>query len=670
MVKGKRFLSILATAVILAMLIAVIPANLCFAETGDEDIDVSPSSGWIGDDIDVDGSDFEDGEIIYFYFSSDSGGSDGENIDTLDAYEFLDDDTADSSGDVSISFEVPDELTEGDDADEDVEEGTYYVYAVYEENDEIWAKDSFSVEEDGGTGDESISVTPTSVEIDDYVEIEGRHFEDDATVWFYFSKESASVGEEIDSDVENYEKVEAADASSSGYVTGHFDVPEVLNDGEDDEDVVGGTYYVYATYEDDDEIVAKDNITIIATELSISPTKGTVGTEVEITGSGFDDNRSITIKFGGSTVEISEGDDETSSSGTFTSSILVPEIAKGSYSITVTVGSDTATVEDKFTVEPDIEIDPEDGGVNDRVIVTGTGFAQNDDISITFDGVTVTTGETNSYGSFDAPFNVPEVSPGTYKVEADTAEASFTISTSVSISPTTTLTSPGYVGDEVTISGTGFKANSEITITYESTPVVVATVDSESDGSFEATFEVPPSTAGEHTIKASDGTSSALASFVMESTPPETPQPQRPYMEGKAGSKAYFDWDDVVTDIDGVDEKSTPITYDLQVATDENFTHKLVNKTGLTTSEYTLTADEALESTSDETPYYYWRVRAVDAASNASDWTGTGIFTVGFTFNFPGLSGWVLYVLIGVGAVVLFFIGLWVGRRSGGGDYY
>ena len=664
--KAKRFLSILATAVILAMLIAIIPANFSFAETGDEYINVSPSSGAIDDDIDIDGTDFEVGEDVYFYFSSDSSGSNGDDITTLDAYEYLDADTADGDGDVSASFHVPDELTDGDDAPEDVESGTYYVYATYDDDD-IVERDTFTVSSDGGTGNESISVIPTSGGIDDYVEIEGTHFEANETVYFYFSKESASVGDDIDSDVENYEAVEAAVASSSGYVDGYFYVPDELTDGDTDENVVSGTYYVYATYEDSDEIVARDTITIIATELSLSPTTGAVGTKVKVTGSGFGGNEGIDITFGSTSVDIDSGDDETDSSGDFTSYFLVPEATKGKHTVTAEVGSDEGEAD--FTVEPAIEIDPEDGAVNDRVIVTGTGFEGNDDISITFDGVTQTTGESDSYGSFEATFNVPEATPGTYKVEADTAEASFTISTSVSISPTTTLNSPGYVGDEITISGTGFKANSDIEITYASTPVTFTTT-SKSDGSFSYTFEVPPSTAGEHTITATDGVSVASASFVMESTPPETPPPLQPYMDGKASSKAYFDWEDVVTNIDGQPEQSLPITYDLQVATDENFTEKVVNKTGLTTSEYTLTKDEALESNSDEIPYYYWRVRAVDAASNASQWTGTGIFKVGFIFNFPGLSGWGLYVLIGVGAVVLFFIGLWVGRRSGGGDYY
>jgi hypothetical protein len=669
MVKGNRFLRILTAAIILAMLIVAIPANLCFAETGDEDIDVSPSSGDIGDDVDVDGTDFEEGEIIYFFFSSDSSYDEGDDFDTLDAYEYLDSDTADSHGDVYISFEVPDELTEGDDADEAVEDGSYYIYAVYEDNNEIWARVKFTVEEDGsGTGNESISVLPTSVEIDEYVEIEGTHFDDDETVYFYFSKESASVGDEIDSDVENYEKVEYAEASSSGYVTGYFYVPDELTDGDTDEDVEGGKYYVYATYEDSDEIVAKDSITIIATEISVSPTKGTVGTKVTINGAGFEEYETIYIYLGSSDVDIDSGDEETDSDGDFTCSFYVPEAAKGSQTITVEISSDEAEAD--FTVEPAIEIDPEDGGVNEQVTVTGTGFSKNGDISITFNGVTQTTGEADSYGSFEATFYVPEVAPGTYKVKADTAEASFTISTSVSISPTTTLNSPGYVGDEVTISGTGFHPSSEVTITYESTPVVVATTQSDSGGAFSATFEVPASQHGEHTIKATDGTSSVSAKFYVESTAPTTPPPLKPYMDGKAGSRAQFDWEDITTDINGVAEKSLPITYELQVATDADFTDIILDKKEIETSEYTLTEEEALEKTSEEIPAYYWHVRAVDAASNASAWTGAAPFRVGFSFNFPDLSGWLLYALIGVGALVLFFVGFLLGRRGGGGDYY
>jgi len=515
-----------------------------------------------------------------------------------------------------------------------------------------------------------ISVTPTSGEIDDYVEIYCTGFvETDENVYFYFSSEEIEVDDDLD-DMDAYELVAAEYATHETAFYADFDVPKKLTDGDDDEDVTGGDYYVYAAY-DDDVILAVDDFRVIVTELSISPTKGTVGTRVTITGSGFEEEENIDIEFGSTdmTDEI-EGSDKTSSSGSFTSYFNVPETYEGDHTITVTVGSDEGEAE--FTVKPEIEIDPEDGAVNDLITITGTGFAKNEDITITFDGGEVAGDEASSKGSFEATFHVPEVAADEYKVEAEdesnnSASATFTISTDVCVTPVTTVNSPGNVGDSLTISGTGFKPSSEITITYASTPVVFTTT-SESDGSFSYTFTVPPSQAGEHTITADDGYSPPLfVTFYMESTPPEIPPPLLPYMEGKADSLAYFDWEDVTTDTAGTSEQSLPITYDLQVATDKNFAHKLVNKTGLTTSEYTLTEDEALESTNKEAPYY-WRLRAVDAASNASDWTGAGTFTVGFIF--PNISGWLLYVLIGIGALVLFFVGFWLGRRGGGGDYY
>ena len=141
---------------------------------------------------------------------------------------------------------------------------------------------------------EDIDLTPTSGEIDDYVEIECSGFTAAEDVYFYFSSESRSVGYDID-DLDTYEYVEVeydCDASFSVY----FYVPDRLRDGPDDEYVVSGDYYVYATYTSEGEIVAKDDFRVIVISISIDPDKGVVGTEVMVTGSGFEDNNDITIK--------------------------------------------------------------------------------------------------------------------------------------------------------------------------------------------------------------------------------------------------------------------------------------------------------------------------------------------------------------------------------------
>ena len=72
-----------------------------------------------------------------------------------------------------------------------------------------------------------------------------------------------------------------------------------------------------------------------------------------------------------------------------------------------------------------------------------------------------------------------------------------------------------------------------------------------------------------------------------------------------------------------------------------------------------LTKEERLESTDKEAPYY-WSVQAVDAADNASGWTAAQSFYVGFAFE---LTGWVLYLLMGLAGVVLLLVGILVGRR-------
>ncbi|MDE1862625.1 MAG: IPT/TIG domain-containing protein, partial [Thaumarchaeota archaeon] len=63
----------------------------------------------------------------------------------------------------------------------------------------------------------------------------------------------------------------------------------------------------------------------------------------------------------------------------------------------------------------------------------------------------------------------------------------------------------GAVGTTVTISGTAFKANTNVAITYDGTTLTTnpTTVKTNGAGAFSATFIVPSSGAGNHTVTAS-----------------------------------------------------------------------------------------------------------------------------------------------------------------------
>ena len=252
----------------------------------------------------------------------------------------------------------------------------------------------------------------------------------------------------------------------------------------------------------------------------------------------------------------------------------------------------------KFVViDGEIELDPKEGAVGTEVRISGEGLRQGQKITIAMSGI-------SKIEASDGSFN--------------TAEAQLTIfilaiPADISLRPTTSQTSPGYVGMELTINGTRFIANTMITITYSNNEdITVATATTDADGDFSATFTVPPSVAGSHTVTSTDGISTATVIFIMESEAPPMPVPLLPKVASTAEAEAYFDWTDI--------EDPSGVTYTLQVALDADFTTIVLQREGLLDSEYTITEEEKLESTEKEPPYY-WRVKAVDGASNESDWT-------------------------------------------------
>ena len=589
-----------------------------------------------------------------------------------------------------------------------------------------------------------IYVYPTKGEIDDGIEVYGYGFGSGASIDIYFSSDAAAVNDYLDTEVTAYERVTVTTAStesgSEGEIETLFSVPDRLNDGDDDVKVRGGTYYVYATSAGSKRIRARTEFTVEAVgEISIDPQEGTVGTEVEITGAGYDDREDLTVEYDGRRVDIESGDEETDRDGEFELTILIPESYAGDHAITV-IGEDSdIEVMAEFTVEPKITISPESGVAGDTITVSGTGFGEKVDFSVFFGNDEVTSDDTDRYGSFEVTFAAPAKEPGSYDVEAEDedynsdkekftiaattlslspvtgyvggevtvsgtgfrasqsisitfdneqvktastdasgqistsftvpvriagtykvkitdgtniVEADFTISTSASISPITSATSPGYVGTDITVSGAGYIAGRTVTITYDGNQVATATVNA--NGGFSAAFTAPASSGGEHSVVATDGTNTSPFTFFMDSTSPAPPVPLKPEMNIQAEAEVYFDWEDV-TDPSGV-------TYTLQIATDENFSVAsiVLERTGLVQSEYTITEEERLQSVSEEAPYY-WHVKAIDGASNESQWSGTGVFYVGFSF---GLSQPIIYTIIGVGALVLILFAFWLGRKT------
>jgi hypothetical protein len=545
----------------------------------------------------------------------------------------------------------------------------------------------------------SITLVPVEGAVESTVTVIGEDFNassdtTDRYAVIYFTSQEATAVDDIDSDVTIYEVVKDGvwlDENGEFEVT--FTVPTELEDGSSDADVFSGTYYICACYyvgtTPATRIRAVAEFTVIGGEITLSEDNGPVGTEVEITGAEFNIEETITIEYDGEEIDLVEGDDETDSDGEFVSSILIPESTTGDHTITLTVSGNE--IEADFTVEPEIVLNPTSGGAETAASVSGTGFGRRADVVVYFDNKELVTETTDTEGSFDVEFTVPDLEAGIYDVETEDEDenldaAKFTITvtappsttapptptpTTVPAPPTPTSTptsapvssssattasinqTSGYVGTAVMIGGAGFASGETIVIRYDDQDLITAQADV--GGIFVAAFNIPASPHGDHTITASDGISTEEFTFTMESEAPSVPVPIMPEMGIQMESPILFGWEKVTDD-------SFPVTYTLQVAANPSFSTGaiIMEKEGLTASAYTATDAEEEELAGKETAYY-WRVRAVDAAANEGEWTGPGEFYIGEPFSLPN---WLLYTLLGLGGLLLFVVGYYLGRRT------
>jgi len=496
-----------------------------------------------------------------------------------------------------------------------------------------------------------IKLDPKEGKIGDWVYVDISGFS--VSVRLYFSSDKADIGDKIGNQVMAYYET----SNTTG-----FRVPDRLEDGSREEDVHAGEYYIYAAFPANKEIQGFTTFTVIKGEIWLTPEEGSAGDEVEINGEDLRPEQAIAIEYEDDDIAITGGDIMTGSEGKFTCTVIIPDSVMGEHTIVVADESGDKP-EAVFTVEPKITLVPpaQEGGK--EVEVTGTGFRAEYAVTLTLDGNRVDTDphyiETNLQGSFSCIFIAPLYdNPATVKVEASDrhfskAEADLAVLGGIRLGPITTPASPGYAGMELTIYGAGFTENAAVTITYNEGDEVIATETATTDlnGTFTLIFTVPPSAAGSHVITATEGATTGTAVFIMESEAPLVPVPRLPEAAGTAEEKARFDWGDV-TDPSGV-------SYTLQVASDIDFNNLAVDREGILLSEYTLTGDEKLAPAGQKA--YYWRVKAVDGASNEGEWSSVGLFYVGFSRT--AMSGGVWYILYGLIALVLAGLVFWFYRR-------
>jgi hypothetical protein len=172
--------------------------------------------------------------------------------------------------------------------------------------------------------------------------------------------------------------------------------------------------------------------------------------------------------------------------------------------ILVKTGEISAT--DAFTILPQIiKVIPKEAQVGSKVRLVGSGYRKNETIEIDFGRTTkITQGMTTDRGTFSFVFIVDTQPQAEYIITAKMTNATSIFDTDrLGIIPLIYKVSPtyGHVGEEVLISGSGYKESGTVSITFGES-VGITTTYASKDGTFTAAFIIDTQPYGTTTIKA------------------------------------------------------------------------------------------------------------------------------------------------------------------------
>jgi hypothetical protein len=301
----------------------------------------------------------------------------------------------------------------------------------------------------------------------------------------------------------------------------------------------------------------------------------------------------------------------------------------------------------QFNVKPSLKVEPTEVIPGTVVTITGKGFPGEDTGTLTFDSVaTDVSPTTNKVGTFSAKFTVPDTIAGEHqfvaempKMYLDKSSAKLIVKPGISLDPELP-----DIGTKVTLSGRGFAGDSAIVIKYDDVSIANSP-STDASGNFSHEFTIPESSDKEHTIVVTDQAGNkATFGLPLEGKPPPKPTPIAPKNQrfGMFGTETVtFTWSEV-SDPSG-------IVYEVEIHDNLNFfpLKPGMKKTGLTQNNCILTMEPGT---------YYWRVRAIDGAGNASEWvTSPYAFKVGL-FSIWGLViGIVVFLAIFLLLIRAFF---------------
>ena len=192
-----------------------------------------------------------------------------------------------------------------------------------------------------------------------------------------------------------------------------------------------------------------------------------VGDSLWVSGVGFEANETgIKVTFDGA---LNISGIIADAKGSWSDRLDIPLCSRGEHIIDASgeISKASDIVDAVIIISPKIELEPASGAIGSDITVHGDGFAANQIITISYDGVKVATGTaTDTKGSFTTSFKIPKGKAGDHTVTViDTTSSVFSVTLNVESTPPPT---PNPVSPEA---GSEFSSIGKTAITFDWTDV-------------------------------------------------------------------------------------------------------------------------------------------------------------------------------------------------------
>ncbi len=269
--------------------------------------------------------------------------------------------------------------------------------------------------------------------------------------------------------------------------------------------VPSGTSGTTVTATDGGGQVSTGTFTVTTVLITVTPGQGPVGAAVTVAGTGFSVSTPVALSFGAvALATCSSGSLTSDASGTFSCSFPVPSGTSGTTVTATDAGGTHAS--GTFTVTAlSLTVSPKRGPIGAPVSVSGSGFSVSSSVTLTFDGVSVsscTSGSlaTSASGTFSCGFSVMSGTSGTTVRATDAGGSSATGVFTVTVPKITVSPTRGPVGARVTVTGTGFSVSSPVALVFDGVTISSCSggggLTTLATGSFSCSFRVPTGTSG------------------------------------------------------------------------------------------------------------------------------------------------------------------------------